>query len=436
MGNAKHGPRVRLSASRYGVSAVVLSALLLSLGVYRGELSATIAGAALLVYFAFSLLSLGISALLRKNLLPRVSWADDGCFRVSEGTPARRGGLCGSLLPLLGRALARTHVVITYSTDPATASGKNLKVAVPFRDGGACHNPGPLPRGNYAPRSVRVRVSDFAGFLCVSWRVETLHSVERLVVPPVPAQSRMPVLPPGATGITAGKSNRNRSDELHETRQYLPGDDPRRVNWKVYAHSGELSVREGELLPPPTSEYILAFSETFPPNAGKAERRRLQDAFDTLLSRAAHLALRLLEEHHLVTVLAASDDGAVTPRSFSREDIRAESALLEALSMPRLRDAADGARDMLSSCPPRAEILLFTLPANAPSGLSGFSARLRIFVGPSGAARERLPASAYIRRALFRDEAPPLTRQTTVDGSLVERACVALFKEGLRAEAL
>ncbi|MFW5785750.1 MAG: DUF58 domain-containing protein [bacterium] len=44
---------------------------------------------------------------------------------------------------------------------------------------------------------------------------------------------------------------RRRTDELLETRRYVPGDDIRRVNWKMYARWGELLVRIGEEAPPP-----------------------------------------------------------------------------------------------------------------------------------------------------------------------------------------
>jgi hypothetical protein len=36
------------------------------------------------------------------------------------------------------------------------------------------------------------------------------------------------------------------ADEFYEARKYYPGDDPRRINWKLYAHSKELFIRVGE----------------------------------------------------------------------------------------------------------------------------------------------------------------------------------------------
>jgi len=37
----------------------------------------------------------------------------------------------------------------------------------------------------------------------------------------------------------------------------VPGDDPRRINWKLYGHGGELIVRQGEREPPPSSAVTI-----------------------------------------------------------------------------------------------------------------------------------------------------------------------------------
>ena len=46
---------------------------------------------------------------------------------------------------------------------------------------------------------------------------------------------------------------KSRNSILVESRQYFPGDDVRRINWKAYAHLGELLVRIGEEIPEPES---------------------------------------------------------------------------------------------------------------------------------------------------------------------------------------
>jgi uncharacterized protein (DUF58 family) len=57
--------------------------------------------------------------------------------------------------------------------------------------------------------------------------------------------------------VATADIKRIRSEELLEVRKYYPGDDARRINWKMFATSGELFMRIGEEIPPPTGEITL-----------------------------------------------------------------------------------------------------------------------------------------------------------------------------------
>ncbi|MCG8569580.1 MAG: DUF58 domain-containing protein [Spirochaetes bacterium] len=50
------------------------------------------------------------------------------------------------------------------------------------------------------------------------------------------------------------------STDFFENRKYYPGDDPRRINWKIFAHSDELHIREVEKIPPQIGELSLIFA--------------------------------------------------------------------------------------------------------------------------------------------------------------------------------
>lgn len=430
--------RVRLMPSGFGFAALALAMLLVTLGIRRGELSATIAGSALIVYFAFSLISLFLSALLYAGHTFRVSWTEDHFFSVSiVSSIISDTKQDATLIASLRHALTTAEIAIEYSTDPLSTVGKKLSVSIPVRASAELHDPGPLPRGSFIPTAARVCLVDFAAFLSLSWRIDSAISLDRLIVRPIPQLCRFPVLPAGKTGTTTGKSARSRSEELHETRQYLPGDDPRRVNWKVYAHSGELSVREGELLPPPSSEYVFLFSEAFPPGAGTTERRLLQAAFDELMSKAAYLALELLKNHHVITIIVFSENGTPTQKSFMRDEINAERLLLEALSLPRLREAPANLAEVVSVSAPRAEILFFSLPTGFSSDISQYGECVRAFIGPLSVAPDTVSFKSLARGFLYRNtENKTSNVAKTFDGKTIERACVSLFKEGIHAEAL
>ena len=71
---------------------------------------------------------------------------------------------------------------------------------------------------------------------------------------------------------------KRRSDELLETRRYVPGDDVRRLNWKLLAHAGELFLRLGEETPPPRARLLAVLDTTERPRGarrpvGRGDRR-------------------------------------------------------------------------------------------------------------------------------------------------------------------
>jgi|GEM_PF-1154482 len=76
------------------------------------------------------------------------------------------------------------------------------------------------------------------------------------------------LLDKGGEEILQSKIKINSTD-FFENRKYYPGDDTRRINWKIFAHSGELHIREVEKIPPrigqisilyaPYSEYVYEY---------------------------------------------------------------------------------------------------------------------------------------------------------------------------------
>ena len=50
------------------------------------------------------------------------------------------------------------------------------------------------------------------------------------------------------------------STDFFENRKYYPGDDTRKINWKLFAHSKELHVREVEKIPPKVGQLTILFA--------------------------------------------------------------------------------------------------------------------------------------------------------------------------------
>ncbi len=68
---------------------------------------------------------------------------------------------------------------------------------------------------------------------------------------------------PSWSGLSSGPPAP--SSMVGETRPYLPGDDIRRMNWRLWAHTAQPFVRATEWLPPPLGETLWVLDTSVPP---------------------------------------------------------------------------------------------------------------------------------------------------------------------------
>ena len=129
--------------------------------------------------------------------------------------------------------------------------------------------------------SDRVLFFDAPGFFCLSIPIESFSDYHdavvaqrtaaqsdssvhgdtkaRLLAVPQPADELIPLSLKSGGTEERNEPHYRKTDELTDHRPYVPGDDPRRINWKLYSHAplGELFVREGESEPPPHSRLLI-----------------------------------------------------------------------------------------------------------------------------------------------------------------------------------
>jgi len=117
-------------------------------------------------------------------------------------------------------------------------------------------------RGDYHSDIALLEFQDVLGFTrgSISLKVE-----ERVRIFPdsVAAADNIHRLEEGGEAVEFVK-RRRLSEERLEVRKYYPGDDPRRLNWKIYAHLGELVLRVGEETPPPESRILVILDSNLP----------------------------------------------------------------------------------------------------------------------------------------------------------------------------
>jgi hypothetical protein len=148
-------------------------------------------------------------------------------------------------------------ILIRYSINLSTRDNKKIKRTFPrtlLKTGEASFT---APRrGEYFGIYDEITISDCFGFFYFTYKIMDKR-IARLFVTPLVEETNFPV-----SGFSGGSARRNeneivRTDDLIEQRPYIPGDDPRRINWKLYGHSGSLFVREEDREPPPHSILVM-----------------------------------------------------------------------------------------------------------------------------------------------------------------------------------
>ncbi|MDR0409684.1 MAG: DUF58 domain-containing protein, partial [Spirochaetaceae bacterium] len=111
-------------------------------------------------------------------------------------------------------------------------------------------------RGAYYGIYDELALQDIFGFFYTALKLPQDKNA-RLLAMPIPATSIPEMHSPANGENRRNETETRKTEELTEQRPYTPGDDPRRINWKLYSHAGELFVRQEEREPPPHSQFVL-----------------------------------------------------------------------------------------------------------------------------------------------------------------------------------
>lgn len=141
-------------------------------------------------------------------------------------------------------------------------------------------------RGRYELGPARVALRDPFG---VAQRVQDLGDVDSVIVyPPVwQLPTGLPLAGHLGTGVAGRPRIRPHGDELANVREYVRGDDLRKVHWRSTAHRGALMVRQDESSQSPQAIVVLD---------GRAQVHRGSgpgSSFETAVSVAASVTYHL-----------------------------------------------------------------------------------------------------------------------------------------------
>ena len=248
----------------------------------------------------------------------------------------------------VGLFLCLPAILVRYELNLETKDGRRLRNS--FNPN---HAKDPIPflvpeRGAYYRFKDEFVLFDGLGLFRCAWTVFEDNNPS-ILASPLPDKEVIPIKRSG--GRVHRKSSFIRNDQLTDSRPYMPGDDPRRINWKLYSHSGDLFVRDEEREPPPNSHIVLLL-DTYTDESLFASKAQSRRAVDMLCEKALALLLDL------------SKRGIDIAFGFSGSTIIEGDieSLTEALAYPYALSDKDNESASLPEPDPRCAVIILALP--------------------------------------------------------------------------
>jgi len=309
--------RLLVPLSVRGLVILLLAAALLIEGLFRADLAGLFWGSS---FILFTIYALGAGHLFRlaagrvlsvslhlpaRGLTPGEEGEAAGAVRLPRSLPP--GFSAHLVLPLAWHG--RRIDGIRHPLPPGQS-----QVRVSFRVG---------HRGIYQGTGAIVEARDVLGLTAHRLLVPRRDTV--VVHPEVVPARELAGLVEQSDEAAPDSRRRRRSEELLEVRKYYPGDDVRRLNWKVFAHTDELFLRIGEEVPPPESRILFVLDTAANPLVPRAAQL---DYLDSLVRCCASVMVHLVRRGLEVTL---SLPGQRECRAFGAGS---EAGLLAALAAP------------------------------------------------------------------------------------------------------
>lgn len=295
---------MRIHITVHGAVYALTGFLLLAAGLLRGELLSAACGGLLTLYTGFAAAAVAFTAFYWRHEEPSVTVSavstDD--VTLTDGSAAGSGNPDAGCLTVTPSAAvfprcavgAAAFYMIVFSVSP-DGTGKitepAVRLSILLHKRRTVYHAGSIPRGKYFYRQRCLVLKDVCGFFAVRLLQPLPVSRTYIVLPALQpaAHSAPPEL--YAQSVTDAPQT-ERTTELYESRPYVPGDDPRKIHWKLYAHTGGLAVKLGAFEPPPVKHLTLYIEE--PRVMRKKDQAFAAAVFDAFMGRIAAYILQLL----------------------------------------------------------------------------------------------------------------------------------------------
>ena len=389
----------------------VMGALLLISGLLRGELLSAVCGGLLTLYAGFAAAAVAVTALCWKSAEPDLASDGDGFTVTPARSKAAQSESAKTFPPCVPGTAAFYTIEFSLSPEPTAEAVETAAcLSIPLQGIQTKYHPENLTRGRYFYKRQYLNIRDFAGFFAVLYMQPPCLSVPYTVVQPViPPQKA--VFPNLRSRAVNDLPSQERTSELYESRPYFPGDDPRKIHWKLYAHTNTLSIKLGAFEPPPVKRLTIYIEE--PVCLKKKERAWVASIFDAFIGRLSGVIIELLNVGIQCSLLLYDYPQQSLQRYEITEEASAAAAQIQnLLAIPALRaspEALPDAAEVFQAVPDGGGLLYCYMPTgdvfrNA-TGASFRSLRTEDITGGGEHIEERIGKNAEKHIAAYQNTA-------------------------------
>ena len=399
---------MRIRITRHGAVYTVMGALLLISGLLRGELLSTVCGGLLTLYAGFAAAAVAVTALCWKSEEPDIT-SDGSGFTVTPARSKTAQSESAKTFPPCVPGTA-TFYTIEFSLSPEPTAETAARLCIPLQGMRTEYHPENLTRGRYFYKRQYLNIRDFAGFFAAAYTQPPCLSVPYIVVQPALSPQKA-VFPDLRSRTVNDLPSQERTHELYESRPYFPGDDPRKIHWKLYAHTNTLSIKLGAFEPPPVKRLTIYIEE--PVCVKKQEQAWVVSIFDAFIGRLSGVIIELLNVGIQCSLLLYDYPQQSLQRYEITEEASAAAAQIQnLLAIPALRaspEALPDAAEVFQAVPDGGGLLYCYMPTgdvfrNA-TGASFRSLRTEDITGGGEHIEERIGKNAEKHIAAYQNTA-------------------------------
>lgn len=280
---------IKFRLTSLGFIYLLFSVLLLFSGSVRGEIFSSVCAAGLTLYILLAIIFLSISICFWKNAVFKIEIKNNEILI----SPIREKKAFPFLLPAV-----IPFYCFEFLTDKDNLKSRRLILRIKLNK---TETSGVIPqneRGRFFLKYEYAELSDIAGFFSFRF-LQREENIKELFIEPVIGKAEVFELPEIFNETFDNKSNLRRNDELYDVRPYIPGDDTRKINWKLFAHTRELSIKQGDFVPPPKRFFTVYINEPVVFSGNEFYK----NAYDDFINKAASIAVFLYEHNISFNIL-------------------------------------------------------------------------------------------------------------------------------------